>query len=76
MSVRIKPTTGGEDFSEYGRTGQKVPVFMFRLGSAEPGSDPAARPGLHSPLFKPVHEPAIATGVKAMTTAVLNLMGR
>jgi len=74
--VRIKPTTGGEDFSEYGRTEHKVPVCMFRLGSAEPGSDPAARPGLHSPLFKPVHEPAIATGVKAMAAAVLNLMGK
>jgi hippurate hydrolase len=74
--VRIKPTTGGEDFSEYGRTEHKVPVFMFRLGSAEPGSDPASRPGLHSSLFKPVHEPTITAGVKAMTAAVLNLMGR
>ncbi len=74
--VRIKPTTGGEDFSEYGRTEHKVPIFYFRVGSAEPGSDPASRPGLHSSLFKPVHEPAITAGVKAMTAAVLNLMGR
>ncbi len=74
--VRIKPTTGGEDFSEYGRTEHKVPVFMFRVGSAEPGSDPASRPGLHSSLYKPVHEPTITAGVKAMTAAVLNLMGR
>ncbi len=74
--VRIKPTTGGEDFSEYGRTEHKVPVFMFRLGSAEPGSDPASRPGLHSSLYKPVHEPTITAGVKAMTATVLNLMGR
>ncbi len=74
--VRIKPTTGGEDFSEYGRTEHKVPVFMFCLGSAEAGSDPASRPGLHSSLYKPVHEPTITAGVKAMATAVLNLMGR
>ncbi len=74
--VRIKPTTGGEDFSEYGRTEHKVPIFYFRVGSAEPGSDPESRPGLHSPLFKPVHVPTITTGVKAMTAAVLNLMGR
>lgn len=74
--VQIKPTTGGEDFSEYGRTEHRVPIFMFRLGTAEPGSDQADGPGLHSPLFKPLHEPAIATGVKAMTAVVLNLMGR
>ena len=74
--VRIRPTTGGEDFSEYGRTEHKVPIFMFRLGSAEPGSDPTNGPGLHSPLYKPALETAVATGVKAMTAAVLNLMGR
>ncbi|MEA2063794.1 MAG: peptidase dimerization domain-containing protein, partial [Gemmatimonadota bacterium] len=74
--IEIPPTTGGEDFSEYGRTRHKVPVFMFRLGTAEPGSDPETRPGLHSPLFYPVVEPTIRTGVTAMTAAVLELMGR
>jgi len=52
--LKIKPTTSGEDFSEFGRTPHKVPVFLFRLGSAEPGSDPSSRPGLHSAYFKPV----------------------
>ncbi|MEA1996223.1 MAG: amidohydrolase [Gemmatimonadota bacterium] len=74
--VEIKPATSGEDFSEYGRTPHKVPILMFRLGSAEPGSDPKARPGLHSPFFIPVTEPTIITGVRAMTAAVLNLMGK
>jgi amidohydrolase len=74
--VTIPPTTGGEDFSEYGRTARKVPVCLFRLGTAEPGSDPAARPGIHSPYFLPVAEPTIRTGVTAMTFAVLNLMGK
>jgi len=74
--IQIKPTTGGEDFSEYGRTSQKVPVFMMRLGTAPAGSDPESRPGLHSALFKPDHEAVIRTGLKAMTAAVLNLMSR
>jgi len=33
-----------------------------------------ALPGLHSALFAPVPEPTLRTGVKAMTTAVLDLM--
>jgi len=72
--IRIQPTTTGEDFSEYGRTPQKVPVFMFRLGTAEPGSDPETRPGLHSPQFIPVPLPTIRTGVRAMSAAVLKLL--
>ena len=74
--LRQKPTTGGEDFSEFGRTDHKVPIFLFRLGSAEPGSDPSSRPGLHSPYFKPAPELTIRTGVKAMSAAVLNLLGK
>jgi len=70
------PTTSGEDFSEFGRTAHQVPIFLFRLGSAQPGSDPSSRPGLHSPYFKPVPEPTIRTGVTAMTAAVLNLLGK
>jgi len=75
-AIEIPPTTGGEDFSEYGLTPHKVPVCMFRLGSAPPGSDPDQRPGLHSPLYYPVVEPSIRTGVKTMTAAVLELMGK
>ena len=75
-TIEIPPTTGGEDFSEYGLTPHKVPVCMFRLGSAPPGSEQQKRPGLHSPLFYPVVEPTIRTGVKAMTSAVLELMGK
>ena len=74
--IEIEPTTGGEDFSEYSYTEHKVPVFMMRLGTAEPGSDPGSRPGLHSPKYYPIPEPAIRTGLIAMTTAVLNLLGK
>jgi amidohydrolase len=72
--IEIMPSTGGEDFSEYGRTTHKVPIFMMRLGTAPAGSDPETRPGLHSTLFYPVPEATIKTGVTAMTATVLNLL--
>jgi hypothetical protein len=49
---------------------------MMRLGTVEPGTSQEGRPGLHSALFYPVPEPTIRTGVVAMTTAVLNLLGK
>ena len=74
--VEIPPTAAGEDFSLLGRTRHKVPIFLFRVGSAQPGTDPKKRPGLHSPLFHPVPEPTIYTGVVVMCAAVLKLMAK
>ncbi len=74
--IEIMPTTGGEDFSEFGRTDHEVPIFMMRLGTAPAGSRPGGRAGLHSALYYPAPEPTIRTGVVAMTTAVLNLLGK
>src|SRR5262249_35595443 len=34
--VQRQPSMGGEDFSEFGHTKEKVPVFMFSLGAARP----------------------------------------
>jgi hippurate hydrolase len=53
---------------------------MFRLGAADPQKLREAQergtrlPGLHSSEFAPVPEPTIRTGVKAMTSAVLDLL--
>jgi len=74
--IKITPTTAGEDFSELGRTSHKVPILLFRVGTGKPGSDISSRPGLHSPLYIPQLEPSIRCGVKAMSAAVLNLMGK
>jgi hippurate hydrolase len=82
-NVASRPAVmGGEDFSRYGlRTG--VPVFLFWLGTIPPervaeamkeGGKPL--PSLHSALFAPVPEPTIKTGVRAMSMAVLELMGK
>jgi len=77
--VTRKPSMGGEDFSEFGRTRDKIPICLFWLGSVEPervaeserGGPPL--PSLHSSQYRPVPEPTIKTGVAAMTTAVLSL---
>lgn len=75
-----KPTMGGEDFARYGRTEPKVPIFMFRLGAVAPEAYAESQrtgqplPSLHSPLWAPLPEPAIKTGVTAMSAAVLELM--
>jgi len=77
-----KPTMGGEDFGEFGRTAEKVPVCMFSLGGVNPEtlrqSEQTGQPlpSLHSPLWAPVPEPTVKTGVTAMTAAVLELMAR
>jgi len=80
-NVRVRePVMGAEDFSEFGMTKEKVPLCMFWLGTQAPEAVAEAKdkgitlPSLHSPLFKPVPEPTIETGVKAMTAAVLALM--
>jgi hippurate hydrolase len=75
-----EPVMGAEDFSEYGLTKDKVPLCMFWLGTQSPKLVAEAKakgttlPSLHSPYFKPVPEPSIETGVKAMASTVIGLM--
>jgi hippurate hydrolase len=77
-----KPVMGGEDFSEYGRTTDKIPICMFWLGAVKPEliaeSERTGKslPTLHSSEFAPLPEPTIKTGVTAMTAAVLELAGQ
>jgi hippurate hydrolase len=79
--IERPPIMGGEDFSRYGREG--VPIMMFFLGTFSPErvADAAKEggrplPSLHSDLYYPIPRPTIETGVLAMTSAVLNLMGK
>jgi metal-dependent amidase/aminoacylase/carboxypeptidase family protein len=75
------PTMGGEDFSEFGRTEPKVPVCMLNIGAVSPEAIEANRqtgkplPSLHSPLWAPVPEPTIKTGVTTFVACVLELLG-
>jgi hippurate hydrolase len=79
--VTAQPTMGGEDFSRFGRTEDKIPTMLFWLGavsqdryeaSQKPGGP--ALPSLHSSTFQPDPDPTIATGVKAMTATALDIL--
>ena len=77
--VKVPPIMASEDFG-YFSLGQKIPTTIFWLGASDPAKVKQSRdsgvalPGLHSALFIPVPEPTLRTGVKAMTSAVLELM--
>jgi hippurate hydrolase len=75
-----EPAMASEDFSLYALEDPKPPICMFQLGAADPIKFKEAKekgthlPGPHSNEFAPLPEPTIRTGVKAMTTAVLDLL--
>jgi metal-dependent amidase/aminoacylase/carboxypeptidase family protein len=77
--IKSPPLMVSEDFGRLSLDHQ-IPAFMFWLGAVEPARVEAARksgqnlPSLHSSLFVPQPEPTLRTGIKAMTTAVLDLM--
>ena len=77
-----KPMMGGEDFSRYAMTGEKVPVCLFWVGAtpaaklAESGKSGEPVPSLHSPFFHPDADVSLPVGVSAMSSAVLELMRR
>ncbi len=76
----FEPSMVSEDFSEYGRTVEHVPLCMFRLGALDPTRlaeserTGAPLPSLHSAKFAPLPEPAIKTGVTAMTAVALDIL--
>jgi len=70
---------GSEDVGLFSLDG-KIPAVMYWLGAADANKLEESRksgvplPSLHSPLFAPVYEPAIKTGVTAMTAMALDLL--
>lgn len=77
--VQVPPIMASEDFG-YFSLDQKIPATIFWLGASDAAKLKQSRdsgvavPGLHSALFAPVPEPTLRTGIKAMTSAVLELM--
>jgi hippurate hydrolase len=80
--IEVKPSMGGEDFGRYARALQ-VPGLLYRLGvvdrkawnrQRENGGVPF--PSLHSSRFAPEARPALATGVRTMSTLALDLLAR
>jgi amidohydrolase len=76
----VDATMGGEDFSEYSLPDHSIPAVDFHVGAVDPAKlaestkSGTPLPSLHSSKFAPVPEPTIRTAVRAMTTAVLELM--
>jgi amidohydrolase len=73
---------GGEDFSEFGRTTDKVPICLLRVGAVDPVKYAESQrtggplPSLHSSRFAPLPEPTIKTGITTVTAAVLELLAK
>lgn len=74
------PSMVSEDFSEFGRTVEHVPICILRLGASAPERIAESErtgmplPSLHSGKFAPVPEPAIKTGITAMTAVALDIL--
>ena len=75
--VLIEQAMVSEDFGLFGLD-RKIPTVLLALGAADPALLAAnTQPGLHSSKFAP-HQPelVLATGVRAATAAVLDLLKR
>jgi hippurate hydrolase len=79
--VKLDPVMGAEDFGAYSQN-DAIPLCIYWLGAIEPAKVRKSEetgiplPSLHSSLFAPQPEPTIRTGMKAMTSIVLDLMKR
>ncbi len=79
--VQMAPVMGGEDFARYRETLPDLQSFLFWVGAVNRARFAAARgnarllPSLHSPDFVPDAKPAIETGVEALVTAALSVVG-
>jgi hippurate hydrolase len=77
--MQVPPEMVSEDVGHLG-LGRQIPVLQFRIGATDPAvlakstAEHTMPPALHSALFCPLPEPAIRSGVKATTLAVLELM--
>jgi amidohydrolase len=77
--VQVEPATVAEDFGQYGRTEEKIPIALFWIGGVN--SDLLRQhvekgtrlPPLHNSGFAPDFEPSFRGGVAAMTKALIDL---
>jgi hippurate hydrolase len=80
--IQTDPVMAGEDFARYRLEDNSIPSLIFWLGTVDPEKAKSLRaageesPPLHSELFAPSPEPTILTGIRGMTVAVLDLMGK
>jgi len=73
------PLMGSEDVGLFSLN-NTIPAVMFWLGASDPGKLAESHktghelPGPHSPLFAPVYEPTIRTGVTSLTAMALDVL--
>lgn len=76
-----KATMGGEDFSRYGMTEEKIPICLFWLGTISPQRVEEAEkagtilPSLHSPFYRPETDDSLHYGVGSLSEAVRAALG-
>jgi amidohydrolase len=77
--IERKSIMGSEDFGIFSLD-HKIPAVIFWLGAYDPAKvaeserTGVALPSPHSPFFAPLPEPALRTGVTAMTDAAVALL--
>jgi amidohydrolase len=73
--VEMKPLTVSEDVNRFGLDRQ-IPLVMLNLGAVDGAKLASGQtiPGLHSSGFSPLPEPTLRTGIKSMTSMVLDLL--
>lgn len=74
--VNLDPVMVSEDFGRFGLDDHQIPTVLFWLGAADPAkiASGAPLPSLHSSVFAPVAEPALRTGVTAMSDVAISLL--
>ena len=75
------PILGGEDFARFAQSG--APVFLYFLGTIDPeryaeSKKPNGKPlpSTHNDGYAPVGEPSLRVGIKTMSHAALDLLGK
>ncbi|HEX3969523.1 MAG TPA: amidohydrolase [Edaphobacter sp.] len=77
--IERKSVMGSEDFGMFSLD-HKIPAVIFWLGAYDPAKvaeserTGVALPSPHSPLFAPLPEPTLRTGITAMTDAAVALL--
>lgn len=75
ISNKAREGMGAEDFAYFVAPEHRVRGVYFNVGGT-PAADLDTAASHHSPLFKITPEPAIRSGIEAMTVAALALLGR
>lgn len=74
--VNLEPVMVSEDFGLFGLEDHKIPTVLFWLGAVDPAkiASGVPLPSLHSSVFAPMAEPALRTGVTAMSDTAIALL--